>query len=98
MHYPIRGGIFRRPVGAVKAVDGVSFAINSGETFALVGESGCGKSTTGYATLGIVRATAGQVELSGDGPDASSTVRHCATRNATCRSSSRTRTPRSIRR
>jgi oligopeptide transport system ATP-binding protein len=65
VHYPIRGGLLRRPVGAVRAVDGVSFSINSGETFALVGESGCGKSTTGYATLGIVRATAGQVELSG---------------------------------
>ena len=48
--------MFRRPVGAVKAVDGVSFAIQAGETFALVGESGCGKSTTGYATLGIVAA------------------------------------------
>jgi oligopeptide transport system ATP-binding protein len=65
VHYPIRGGILRRPVGAVKAVDGVSFAINGGETFALVGESGCGKSTTGYATLGIVKATAGEVQLSG---------------------------------
>jgi len=54
VHYPIRGGVFRRPAGAVKAVDGVSFAVNSGETFALVGESGCGKSTTGYATLGMV--------------------------------------------
>jgi oligopeptide/dipeptide ABC transporter ATP-binding protein len=65
VHYPIRGGILRRSVGAVKAVDGVSFAIHGGETFALVGESGCGKSTTGYATLGIVKATAGQVALSG---------------------------------
>ena len=65
VHYPIRGGLLRRPVGAVKAVDGVSFAINSGETFALVGESGCGKSTTGYATLGIVRPTSGQVDFLG---------------------------------
>jgi oligopeptide transport system ATP-binding protein len=66
VHYPVRGGVFRRPVGAVKAVDGVSFAINSGETFALVGESGCGKSTTGYATLGIVRPTSGRVEFLGE--------------------------------
>jgi peptide/nickel transport system ATP-binding protein len=66
VHYPIRGGVFRRPAGAVKAVDGVSFAIGSGETFALVGESGCGKSTTGYATLGMVRATSGQVEFLGE--------------------------------
>jgi peptide/nickel transport system ATP-binding protein/oligopeptide transport system ATP-binding protein len=65
VHYPIRGGVFRRPAGAVKAVDGVSFAINSGETFALVGESGCGKSTTGYATLGMVRPTSGQVAFLG---------------------------------
>jgi oligopeptide transport system ATP-binding protein len=65
VHYPIRGGVFRRPTGTVKAVDGVSFAINSGETFALVGESGCGKSTTGYATLGMVRSTSGQVEFLG---------------------------------
>jgi oligopeptide/dipeptide ABC transporter ATP-binding protein len=65
VHYPIRGGVFRRPAGAVKAVDGVSFAVNSGETFALVGESGCGKSTTGYATLGMVRPTSGQVEFLG---------------------------------
>jgi oligopeptide/dipeptide ABC transporter ATP-binding protein len=65
VHYPIRSGVFRRPAGAVKAVDGVSFAINSGETFALVGESGCGKSTTGYATLGMVRPTSGQVEFLG---------------------------------
>src|SRR5258707_347604 len=63
--YPVRGGFLRRPSGAVKAVDGVSFAINSGETFALVGESGCGKSTTGYATLGIVRPTGGQVAFDG---------------------------------
>ena len=66
VHYPIRGGVFRRPAGAVKAVDGVSFAIDSGETFALVGESGCGKSTTGYATLGMVRPTSGQVEFLGE--------------------------------
>jgi oligopeptide transport system ATP-binding protein len=65
VHFPIRRGVFRRPTGAVKAVDGVSFAIHSGETFALVGESGCGKSTTGYATLGIVRPTSGQVVFLG---------------------------------
>ena len=65
VHYPIRSGMLR-PAGAVKAVDGVSFTINSGETYALVGESGCGKSTTGYATLGIVRPTAGSVEFLGE--------------------------------
>jgi peptide/nickel transport system ATP-binding protein/oligopeptide transport system ATP-binding protein len=65
VHFPIRRGVLRRPTGAVKAVDGVSFAIAAGETFALVGESGCGKSTTGYATLGIVRPTSGQVVFLG---------------------------------
>jgi len=65
VHFPIRRGVFRRPTGAVKAVDGVSFAIQAGETFALVGESGCGKSTTGYATLGMVRPTSGQVDFQG---------------------------------
>jgi oligopeptide/dipeptide ABC transporter ATP-binding protein len=65
VHYPIRSGVFRRPIGAVKAVDGVSFAIQGGETFALVGESGCGKSTTGYATLGMIAPTAGQVAFLG---------------------------------
>jgi peptide/nickel transport system ATP-binding protein/oligopeptide transport system ATP-binding protein len=65
VHFPIRRGVFRRPIGAVKAVDGVSFTISAGETFALVGESGCGKSTTGYATLGIVRPTSGQVDFQG---------------------------------
>src|SRR5262245_27188918 len=66
VHYPIRAGILRRRIGATKAVDGISYVVNSGETFALVGESGCGKSSTGYATLGIVRPTAGQVEFLGE--------------------------------
>ncbi len=61
-HFPITsGGLFSREVGKVKAVDGVSFAIKRGETLGLVGESGCGKSTTGRAILQLQKPTAGQI-------------------------------------
>jgi len=59
--FPITGGLLGRPVGAVKAVDGVSFEIRQGETLGLVGESGCGKSTTGRAVLQLQKPTSGQV-------------------------------------
>lgn len=65
MHFPIYKGLFRRQVGVVKAVDGVSFDIQRGETLGLVGESGCGKSTTGRAILRLYELTAGSVEISG---------------------------------
>lgn len=61
MHFPILAGVFRRQVGAVKAVDGVSFNIHRGETLGLVGESGCGKSTTGRAILQLYEPTEGNV-------------------------------------
>jgi oligopeptide transport system ATP-binding protein len=61
MHFPILAGVFRRQVGAVKAVDGVSFEIKKGETLGLVGESGCGKSTTGRAILQLYEPTAGNI-------------------------------------
>ena len=61
-HFPIKGGlIWSRQIGAVKAVDGVSFDIRQGETLGLVGESGCGKSTAGRAILQLLRPTAGHV-------------------------------------
>jgi oligopeptide/dipeptide ABC transporter ATP-binding protein len=67
MHFPItRGLLFQRKVGAIKAVDGISFDIKRGETLGLVGESGCGKSTTGRALLQLYRPTAGEVFFEGD--------------------------------
>lgn len=65
MHFPVFKGLLRRQVGEVKAVDGVSFEINRGETLGLVGESGCGKSTTGRAILKLYKPTAGRIELDG---------------------------------
>lgn len=64
-HFPITRGLLRRQVGAVKAVDGVSFDIRRGETLGMVGESGCGKSTTGRAILRLNRPTEGRVYLDG---------------------------------
>jgi oligopeptide transport system ATP-binding protein len=66
MHFPLtKGIIFQRKVGAVQAVDGVSFAMRKGETLGLVGESGCGKSTTGRAILQLHKPTAGEVHFRG---------------------------------
>jgi oligopeptide transport system ATP-binding protein len=66
MHFPVTQGIvFQRRVGTVKAVDGISFSIKRGETLGLVGESGCGKSTTGRALLQLYRPTNGSVVFSG---------------------------------
>jgi peptide/nickel transport system ATP-binding protein/oligopeptide transport system ATP-binding protein len=64
-HFPVRAGIFRRSRKVVHAVCGVSFGIGRGETLGLVGESGCGKSTTGRLTLGLVAATSGSVTFGG---------------------------------
>jgi len=65
-HYPVRRGLLRGTVGVVRAVDGVSFDVHQGETLGLVGESGCGKSTTGRALLRLVEPTSGQVHFAGD--------------------------------
>src|SRR5690242_2209377 len=64
--FPITGGVLRRRVGWVYAVDGVSLTINKGETLGLVGESGSGKTTTGRAIVRINQPTAGKVTLAGE--------------------------------
>lgn len=64
-YFPIRKGIFGKQVGAVKAVDGVSFNIKKGETLGIVGESGCGKSTTGRAILRLIEPTEGEILFNG---------------------------------
>lgn len=64
-YFPVRTGLFQRVTAHVKAVDGVSFRINRGETLGLVGESGCGKSTTGRVILRLLSATAGEVAFEG---------------------------------
>ncbi|MFI7637927.1 ABC transporter ATP-binding protein [Nonomuraea sp. NPDC049400] len=60
-HFPVRGGFLRRPIGEIKAVDGVDLTVRRGETVALVGESGCGKSTTGRTIVRLEEPTAGEV-------------------------------------
>ena len=64
-YFPIRHGVFGRVTGQVRAVDGVSFEVAPGETLALVGESGCGKSTTGRAVLRLLEPTSGSVTFAG---------------------------------
>jgi len=66
-HFPITAGLFRKQVGTIKAVDGVSFHINKGETLGLVGESGCGKTTTGRVILRLIERTAGDMRFQRDG-------------------------------
>jgi oligopeptide transport system ATP-binding protein len=65
MHFPVGGGMFSKPAGVVRAIDGVSFNVFKGETLGLVGESGCGKTTTGRCILQLERPTGGRIVFEG---------------------------------
>ena len=65
VHFPIRGGFLQRVVDHVRATDGISFEIQPGETYGLVGESGCGKTTTGRAVIGLNHVTSGEILFEG---------------------------------
>ena len=96
VHFPVRAGVFGRRSGVVKAVDGVSFSIRRGETLSLVGESGCGKSTTGLALMGLVRPTRGPDFLPWPGDRQLRPRRAEGLPAGACRSCFRTRSHRSI--
>jgi oligopeptide transport system ATP-binding protein len=64
-HYAVRGGVLRRRIGTVHAVDGVSFSVSTGETLGLVGESGCGKSTVARSVLRLIEPSSGAIRLDG---------------------------------
>ena len=96
-HFPIKQGLLGKTAGAVRAVDGVSFDVMPGETLGLVGESGCGKSTTGRMILRLIEPTAGTVEFDGVDLVTLDARADAPAAAARCRSSFRIRSRRSTR-
>ena len=97
-HYPLmKGAVFRRRIGTVYAVDGIDLEVKEGETLGLVGESGCGKSTTLLEILNLKPPTGGGIAVLGRTSATLSSAEIASRCAATCRWSSRTRWPRSTR-
>ena len=96
-HFPIRGGLFNRKIGSVRAVDDVSFVVLKGETLGIVGESGCGKSTLARLLMHLIPRDAGELIFDGEACRRGPRSDRCASCAATCRWCSRTATPRSTR-
>ena len=85
-HFPLTQGIiFQKKVGAVRAVDGISFDVRKGETLGIVGESGCGKSTTAKLLLRLLTPTSGSIKLRGRGDRATSAAPSSSRCAARCR-------------
>ncbi len=96
-HFVAERSVFGRPTAFVRAVDGVSFSVEAGKTLALVGKSGCGKSTVSRLVLRLIEPDAGSIRFEGRDSAGTGRQRNCAPSAAMPRSSFRILTPRSTR-